>query len=332
MYEHKVLKTRWKEVDKSLASFYLKNNKLNKKMQDKIQDVLNGIKIEYSDLFTYAKISYIALLHRRIQELKENGNLKGYTGYLLNNLYNKNKLKNNEVIKGLILVEYYKMTTERDEIENILFKEVAETSYIQGQKEAIKITKNKKLFDLPTALLLSVFTIPTYNGYKWADYKDGNIVFEASTLVNVVYEKMQRQEDLSVDDLDLQKVFNKQQNTYLSKKKPDKIDKDKYSNPFFGVLDNQVELLTNQIALEGMKKQGVEKVQFVAVIDEKTTDMCESLNGQIFYINDWNTYSRYSKADDRNVIYKTFGLEVGANLPPINNNFHYCRSTIIPYR
>ena len=332
MYEHKILKTRWKEVDKSLTSFYLKNNKLNKQMQDSIQDILNGIKFEYSDLFTYAKISYIALLHRKIQELKENGNLKGYTGYLLNNLYNKNKLKNNEVIKGLILVEYYKMNIQQDEIENILFKEVAEISYIQAQKEAIKINKNKKLFNLPAALLLSIFAIPTYNGYKWADYKDGNIVFEASTLVNIVYEKMQRQEDLLVTDDDIQKVFNKQRNTYLSKKKLDKTDKDKYSNPFFGVLDNQVELLTNKIALEGMKKQGIKQVQFVAVIDDKTTDMCESLNGQIFNIYDWNTYSRYSKADDRNVIYKTFGLEEGANLPPINNNFHYCRSTIYPYK
>lgn len=332
MDNHKVLKTRWKEIDKLLSTFYSKDINLSKEMQNNIQNILNGIKFDYSELFKYAKISYIALLHRKILTLKENGDLKGYTGYLLNNLYNKNKLKNNEVLKGLILVEYYKKKIQQDEIESILFKEVAEVSYNQAQKEAIKINKNKKIFNLPVLLISSIFALPTYNGYKWSDYKDGNISYEVTSLINVIYQKIQRQEDLSIFDDDLQKVFNKQQRLYLSKKKPEKKQKEKYSNDFFGALDNQVELLTNQIALEGMKKQGVTKVQFVAVLDEVTTDMCKSLDGQIFNIYDWNTYSRYSKADNKNVIYHTKGLEVGSNLPPINNNFHYCRSTIIPYR
>ena len=63
-------------------------------------------------------------------------------------------------------------------------------------------------------------------------------------------------------------------------------------------------------------------------MDKITTEMCETLNNQIFNVNDWNTYQRWSAADDKMVVYKTFGLEAGANLPPINNHFHWCRSTI----
>lgn len=52
---------------------------------------------------------------------------------------------------------------------------------------------------------------------------------------------------------------------------------------------------------------GIEKYEFVAEVDSKTSDICLELNGKIFNIKD---------------------AEVGKNLPPMLPN---CRSTIVPF-
>lgn len=56
--------------------------------------------------------------------------------------------------------------------------------------------------------------------------------------------------------------------------------------------------------------------------------MCETLDNQLFYLDEMNTYQRYSEADKRIVTYHTKGMVLGENLPPISNHFHWCRSTI----
>ena len=56
--------------------------------------------------------------------------------------------------------------------------------------------------------------------------------------------------------------------------------------------------------------------------------MCESMNNMLFFVNDWNKFYRYSDIDGRDVLYTVKGLEQGINLPPINNHFHWCRSTV----
>ena len=45
---------------------------------------------------------------------------------------------------------------------------------------------------------------------------------------------------------------------------------------------------------------------FIAVNDDKTTLMCETLNGQEFKINELNVYDRYSAMDKKNVVYRAY--------------------------
>ena len=52
------------------------------------------------------------------------------------------------------------------------------------------------------------------------------------------------------------------------------------------------------------------------------------MNNMLFYVNDWNRFYRYSDIDKKDVLYTVKGLETGINLPPIDNHFHWCRSTI----
>ena len=121
-------------------------------------------------------------------------------------------------------------------------------------------------------------------------------------------------------------LLQKQKNRYLKKKeKPSKED------TYTGAIEDELVYIVNQTKIKAYEDAGIQKVKFIAVHDTKTTEMCQSLDGQEFYINrnKTNEYKRYSARDDGIITYRTRGLEVGDNLPPINNHYHHCRSTII---
>ena len=70
------------------------------------------------------------------------------------------------------------------------------------------------------------------------------------------------------------------------------------------------------------------KARFIAVMDDRTTKMCKSLNGQIFNVRGENVFKRWSESRGGIATFKCRGLQLGLNLPPINDGFHWCRSTI----
>lgn len=331
----RILKKRWQEVDKMLSAFHVKNNKLNKQMYINLQNVFDGIRFTKEELQQYAKSSYIAKLRVEIDNIRYSYNVEGYVWYKLKQLYKRTKLKNNEVLNGLILAVYYKNYLEQQKDEKEMFDEIISIIYTESQKEVINtmppIKKKKaRLLTVPEAFALQLIGMSSFNGYKWYDYKEGNVIYNARKMYELVLNQMAIDKILDIYNDTFMKLLKKQEKVYLNKKK-DASEK-YYESEFSGMLDNEVSFLVNQTALQGMIAQGCKKVQFIAVMDKETTDMCESLDGQVFNIFGWNTYSRYSKEDDKNVIYKTKGLVVGDNLPPITNGFHYCRSTIYPYR
>ena len=142
---------------------------------------------------------------------------------------------------------------------------------------------------------------------------------------------MQAERPLDVEADDFKKLFEKQERNYLAKKK-DIEETDKYQDEYYGPLDDIMTYIANKMALKGMEDQGCKKVVFIATMDDKTTEMCSSLNEQEFWINKTNKYYRYSAIDDKEIEYTTKGLKVGENLPPIDNHIHHCRSTIYPVR
>lgn len=76
----------------------------------------------------------------------------------------------------------------------------------------------------------------------------------------------------------------------------------------FGILDRVYLFEVGERRIEELKRQDFEKVRFVAVLDNATTDECRGLNGRIFYIKD---------------------LVIGKNAPPIYPPPHPCRSRLI---
>lgn len=78
---------------------------------------------------------------------------------------------------------------------------------------------------------------------------------------------------------------------------------------FFGYMDRMWLYEHGKRRVDELRRNDVEKVWFVAVLDHATTDQCRELNGSILRVAD---------------------LEVGRNAPPIYPPPHPCRSRLVP--
>ena len=218
-----ILKKRWQEVDKKLTTFYNSNKQLNKEMLNNIQQIFESIDITYEELFNYVSDKYKRILRTKVNELKEKQELEGYAGYLLNEYINKSKLRYNEYLTALFIIEYYKRDTKRQVLEQKLFEEVANIVYIEAQQEVIELEPKKKhkewKSEIPEVFLMQLIAMSKYNDAFWKEYKQGTISYNAEQLFKQVAINMQIERPLEVDSDDFKKLFEKQDKNYLAKKK-----------------------------------------------------------------------------------------------------------------
>ncbi|MGN1270610.1 MAG: hypothetical protein ACI4UX_01265 [Clostridia bacterium] len=173
---------------------------------------------------------------------------------------------------------------------------------------------------IPDAIFLSLMDMPNSKGYVWNEYIESIIKYNADQIYRQAIIDLQQQKELDITNDIYQNIIKKQQNSKLN------INEDKIS----GDIDLTLIGINNKAKIEGIYSfNDKAKVKFVSIPDEKRTEMCESLEGQEFYIHDWNEFERYSKSNDCIKKYRCYGLVTGLNLPPINDGFHWCRSYII---
>ena len=185
--------------------------------------------------------------------------------------------------------------------EQDIFRYLANFYYRQGQYETMKEPK-----DIPNKLYDELLDTPCTNGYTLDEYKGAIALQNTYRTHRYAVMDVQRGEKPKVND----KEMEKQQNERL-----------KVGLKISGVIDMLMIGINNMAKVEGIKEATDDdgKVRFVAVRDDRTTNMCKSLDGQIFNIRGTNTFTRYSDQDKRMRTYTCEGLVLGLNLPPINN-------------
>lgn len=306
----------WNKVDAILSTFLSKYKRKQKDLKDNLQSIFDTYKFEYKDINKYAKNSEVNKFKRYLENAKNKYKIEDYVLYELNHFLDRKKIKYSEIVKFAILIEYIKFNEDLEEFDT--FQNIADVGYNQAIKECEDLGfKTSKLKAINT-MLLGIVLLPNDTGLTWNEYSLSIIEYNANEMYKNSILQLSRNNEVKIDD----KLLEKQQKAYLNKKKEPSKDK------FSGMFEKEQVFIVNQVKLDVYKSYGVETVEFIATIDEVTTRMCESLNGQKFKINEVNKYYRYSKADEKEVLYTTQGLVVGDNLPPINNHFHYCRSII----
>lgn len=296
-------------------------NRTSKQTQNRLQEIFDSFNITFDKLYDIADIKTKKRINIYIEELKDKGLLSGYFGMLADNIYRRARVKNNEILELLIYSAYIEEQSKLNETELNVFKEDANYYYQQGQEEVNKTLKKKKVVSvISDAIFLSLLSMPNAKGYIWKDYIETMIKYNADQMYRQVTIDLQQQKDLDISNDIYQNLIKRQQNSRLN------INGDKIS----GDVDLTLIGINNQAKTKGIYSFDENaKVKFISVEDEVTTKMCHSLNGKEFYIHDWNEFYRYSKTNGRITKYRCYGLIPGLNLPPINDNFHWCRSYII---
>ena len=310
MSNDEILNKRWKMTDKILENNLKHFKSIGIDTIDDIVEMMESLDIAYNDLNKPISKADKRKLDKNIKEWKKSKLFTGYFAYLVTS---KSKYTYADLIEILLYWIYIVQEKQFDELSKLVFVEVADDVYNQALDE-IPI-KPKKKFSLTWEFIWSFLWIPTYNK-RWEEYLKLLTMTNQQEMYKLIIGNLQQ--DRPIKEADLKELTRKQVNRVIS------INDGKYS----GILSDTSRLLGNKVYTEPFKEEKGLQVRFVAEIDKRTTKMCEGLNNQLFYVNDWNRFYRYSDIDKRDVLYNVYGLEIGVNLPPINNHFHWCRSTI----
>lgn len=311
----------WEQHDKYMKQLKLLYNKTSKQTQNRLQELFDTFNFTSENIYNIADNKTKKRINTYIESWKEQGLLTGYFGMLANNIYKRTRVKNSEILELLIYSAYIEEQNKLEEQEKQIMYEDANYYYKQGQQE---VNKKKKPSIIPMALFLALLDQPNYSGFNWKQYIEATIQYNTQQIYKQVILNIQQQKDLEIDSSEFQTIINRQNNQKLN------INNDKIS----GAVDLQMIGLNNLAKVEGIKEvtEDNSKVRFIAVEDDKTTLMCDSLNNQEFYINKENVFDRYYGETQKELTIQRIrcnGLVLGLNLPPIQHHFHYCRSTIM---
>lgn len=313
----------WQYHDRKMQELKKLYTKISKQTQNRLQGIFSSFNFTADNFYNIVDAKTKSRINTYIEEWKEKGLLKGYFGVLANNIYKRSRVKNSEILELLIYGAYIEEQSKLDKYEKQVMYEDANYYYQQGQVEVNNtLPKNKRkiVSVIPDAIFLALLDMANAKGYMWNQYIEAIIKYNADQIYRQAIIDIQQQKDLDITNDIYQNIIKRQSNSRLN------VNGDKIS----GDIDLTLIGINNKAKLEGIYSfDDKAKVRFCGINDEKQTDMCKSLDGQEFYIHDWNEFYRYSKTNDSIVKYRCYGLVLGLNLPPINDGFHWCRSYII---
>lgn len=300
----------WNYADKQLKQFDKNYTKEEQNTLDEFQNIFNS----YKDIDGNANKTQLNSFYRRINKYYEY--LDDYGKYQANKYLKRRIIRNRDIFWFDLFLIYSYSQYKLLKLELETFKLVALDTYNKEVKELDKyFTKKKVNID---SIVDECLKRPNSKGYIWQDYKDAMTEYNTQELYNQAIQNIRAGKELNINNTEFKKIFLRQKNRLINVKE----------NKTSGALDNEMIYIANTVKIETYLKYGIEKVKFIAIHDKSTTPMCVSLDGQEFYTSDWNKFYRYSAVDNKNVLYTVKGLEVGINLPPIDNHYHACRSTI----
>ena len=289
----------WNYADEQLKK-YLKEHRINdRELEYRIQNVFN-MGFEFSTLYQYANKEILRQFKTRIRMFKKNYNKNDYVSYMVNKYQNRTLVKNNEILKVMLLMEYAEIYEKNYANQIELFEEVSKKVVkVTNEEVKPKIPRKKRRhpYVYEHMALLHFLAMPNNLGVAWDEHVASIVDYNADqtykqAVIDLREDKLQVHKDL----IDKQ---SKREINYKSNRAKDK---------FFGQIDNELTYLVNQERVQIFEYYGIKKVQFKALIDDRTTEQCREMNGKVIDIND---------------------LVLGENLPPLHFG---CRSYIEAYK
>lgn len=272
----------WEQHDNYIKQLKQLYNKTSKQTQNRLQELFDTFNFTTENIYDIADDKIKKRINTYIEQWKEQKLLTGYFGVLANNIYRKTRVKNSEILELLIYSAYIEEQNKLEEQEKQIMYEDANHYYQEGIKE---VEKKKKSSVIPMALFLALLDQPNCSGLTWEQYIEATMQYNTQQIYKQAILNIQQQKNLEIDSSEFQTIINRQNNQRLN------INNDKIS----GAVDLQMIGLNNLAKVEGIKLNADDdaQVEFWAVTDEHSTEMCQSMNMMRFYINKENKFDRY---------------------------------------
>lgn len=305
MTNRQLINARWRYTDDQLKKYYKRFGSIFEDIKHELVDLFKELDIDRSSLNSIVSSNAKRKYSRDKRDWRDLGIITPYLQFLIDTT---TKLTYSNLLKIYVLALYLKyQKKEFDECKSLLVK-VANNIYRQAEKELNRKPGKdllwKDIVDWTFILTINV----TF--YEYLNILNQTASEEASRiLINTI------QQELILEDSMLDKMIKKQLHRVISVK----------NNRFSGLLENTSRQVGNLAYVDPFPNQ---KVRFIAEMDDRTTKMCMSMNDYIFNTKDRNVFYRYSDAEKTKVKYDIYGLQLGVNLPPIMDHFHYCRSIL----
>lgn len=317
----------WQYHDNKMKELKQLYAKTSKQTQNKLQEIFDTFNFTFDNIYNIADNKTKNRVNTYIEEWKDKGLLTGYFGTLANNIYNRTRIKNSEILELLIYGAYIEEQNKIQEQElNIMYNDV-NYYYEQGQQEVNNTLpkKERKPMDvLKWALFLAMLDQPNAKGYVYEQYIQATIQFNAQQIYRQAIIDLQQQNKPDITNDIYQNLLKRQSNYRLN------IKDGKATS---GDVDVTLIGLNNMAKVEGIKLLDKDaECLFISDLCEHVTQMCSNMNGYKFKVSGWNSFDRWygeTAKDLRLERVKVKGLVLGINLPPITHHFHYCHSTIM---
>lgn len=305
MTNKQLINARWRYTDSQLKIYYKRFKSIFENIKYELVDLFKELDINRNQLNSLMSSSFKRKYERDKRSWKDMDIITPYFQFLIDTT---TKLTYSNVLKLYVMAIYLKyQKKEFDECKDLLVK-VANDIYKQAEKELHKEHKKNLTWSIIRDwAIVQTINIPFYNYLEILNQTSSE---EASKIfINLI------QQELVLDDSGISRMIEKQLNRLISIKK----------NRFSGLLENTSRQIGNMAYIMPFPNQ---KVRFIAEMDDRTTKMCMSMNDYIFNTKDRNVFYRYSDAAKSKIKYDIQGLQLGINLPPIMDHFHYCRSVL----
>lgn len=270
----------WNYVDEKLKEYLKGHRKNDKELEFRIQNVFN-MGFEFSSLYQYANNDILKQFKTRLRLFKENYTKNDYVSYMVNKYANRTRIKNNEILRVMLLMEYAEVYQKNYENQMAMFDEIAQgvTKSTIAEVEGIaKSRKRRKFrrhpFVYEHIFLLHFLAMPNNLGVTWDEHIASIVDYNS----NQTYK--QAVIDLREDKLKVHTdLIEKQTKREINYKPTSK-------NKFSGQIDNEIALIVNEMKRQIFKYYGITKVRIKGILDEKTCEICEQYIGKIYNIDD----------------------------------------------
>ena len=270
----------WDYVDKQLLKYYRKHRDIDKELEYRIQNVFN-MGFEFSSLYQYANSNVLRQFKTRIKMFKEKYNKNDYVSYLIDKYKNRTRIKNNEILRIMLLMEYAEVYQKNYNNQLALFDEISEhvtEMTIQEIKPLLKGRKKRQFKRHPYVYehmaLLHFLAMPNNLGVTWDEHIASIVDYNSEQTYKKAVIDL-RNNDLNVD----RKLIENQTKREINYKPTS-------SNTFSGQIDNEIAFIINETKKQVYKYYGIKKVRIKGVLDEKTCEVCEQYIGKIYNIDD----------------------------------------------